>query len=696
MEPWTPQLLQLDARGEFNVSLNNSAAQMVPYLPNSVTKSIIESLQRQKVAQLRTMHLTIGVFSLVVALTIVLRIVMDARRAAGKTRSNLIHSIHPAETFPLVLACGSGLQQIIFVAAQSTNLNNPFSNNCRGLAMVTLPAIFLTGYITLVFGIELALRAFRTERFAPRGKWNATICVGVVTFLVILTWMPTVAWPMYNMCVGRLIWFAGRYELIIITVLGILVVSCMTLAALVSIQLLRTSNMDPSERIAASRMCYYLVLAALVYALVIPVEVQAIRRDFLNTHAVSRMAEVALFSYGILIGFFHLLLRANASRMVISPINDESSASAQGKKRPKIRFFGPSDLHMTISGPLALQGGHRTDSRQGLIDVGQEKDRFYDPEYLGAHEKPLSPDSMRSMGSVDPTKWPLPPDPLELPVQQVAQNVSDGHKRTKSSYSLFPTRAEDIPRLPATVYTPPNPKPGNQSRVSNLALRRQARRSSLGNTKSVTDVSEAFNFLTKPPPLFSSRHRREHSTDSSATVQIGLRFSVAPATLAAAKCTAMNRQVEGHQPVMRREESDDSVETLGLPIQVPSDASSMTAATSGNAEASPSPMGWPRPPKGATTAVRPVQQEMTQRGKTLPPTPRSRPTSPPTAQTSSLRNQVMSGLRMNPISPGSSRRNMSPTGTGRSPPVRSPTAMERIPLGPGGTMASSPPPNGWI
>jgi hypothetical protein len=121
------------------------------------------------------------------------------------------------------------------------------------------------GYITLVFGIETALRSMRYHRFEPRGKWNVTICIGIVSFLTILTWMPTVAWPMYNRCFGSLIWFPVRYELLALVILGILVAGFFILAATISIQLMRTINVDPNERIAASRMCYYLLMAAVVY-----------------------------------------------------------------------------------------------------------------------------------------------------------------------------------------------------------------------------------------------------------------------------------------------------------------------------------------------------------------------------------------------------------------------------------------------
>lgn len=111
----------------------------------------------------------------------------------------------------------------------------------------------------------MAIRALKAERFAPKGKWTTTICIGIIAFLVLLTWMPTVAWPMYNRCIASLIWFPMRYELLMLVLLVILVGMFLILAAIISIQLMRTSNVDPNQRIAASRMCYYLIMAALLY-----------------------------------------------------------------------------------------------------------------------------------------------------------------------------------------------------------------------------------------------------------------------------------------------------------------------------------------------------------------------------------------------------------------------------------------------
>ncbi|KAG9384724.1 hypothetical protein A1F94_004271 [Pyrenophora tritici-repentis] len=651
-------------------------------MQSNATRTLIASLQLQQVQTLRSTHLTLGAFSLALTLLTVHRIVSDARRAAAlqvlpKKKFNALHNVHPAETFPLALACGAVLQQVIFVSVQSTTLNSVFSRSCRGLSMITFPAIFLVGYITLVFGIEVVVRAFKRERFAPRGKWNTTICIAVVSFMLLLTWMPTVAWPMSNTCFGSLIWFPMRYDFLMMIILAVMVFCLLAVAALISIQLMRTPGLDPNERISASRMTYFLLVAALIYALVLPVEIQSLQRDFMQALAASRIAEISLFSSGMVITFFHLFLRTNATRMVIRPIDEINSTPNQ--KRPKLRFFGPSDLEMQISAPMDLQTTRRLDSRQGLIDVGPEKNRTdFDPEYF---ERP---------------------------------------KRELLSLS-FPTRAEEVPRLPPTVY---DPKAAQETTsVSKLAMRRFTRR---GSVTSVTNVSDAFDFLTKPKLPFASGHSRMQSTDSSATVQIGLRFSIAPATLGTGKYNGNERP----QPP-KRGNTDDSDTSLELPIQGPPAETSSLETLSPGTYVPPSPVTRPRANSPNRTPAFPLvpvvnssEYLKAQREKVLPAPPPSAEAPVPAPQAVTPTQAAMpspamlspaipkpaciSGLRMNPVSPvtavaspktasqpatpSSSTNSLARSNSGGHA-APSPTA--RIPLG-AGTMSRSPPPNGWI
>lgn len=127
-------------------------------------------------------------------------------------------------------------------------------------------AIFLVGYTTLVFGFEMAWRAVKTEKFSPRGKWNTPICLAALFLLVILTFIPTVASPSFDRVFGALIFFsATKYNFMSIVILSIMVGLFVLLAAIIGIQLIRLSDVDPNERISASRMTYFLVVAAIIY-----------------------------------------------------------------------------------------------------------------------------------------------------------------------------------------------------------------------------------------------------------------------------------------------------------------------------------------------------------------------------------------------------------------------------------------------
>jgi hypothetical protein len=125
-------------------------------------------------------------------------------------------------------------------------------------------AIFIIGYITFVFGIEMAIRGLFYD-FKPRGRWNTPICLAIIAFLHLMTWMPTIIWPTYPRCFGSLALFPMRYEVMTLVIVSVLIFTFLLLAALISTRLMRTSIVDANERIAASRMCYYLLSAAFLY-----------------------------------------------------------------------------------------------------------------------------------------------------------------------------------------------------------------------------------------------------------------------------------------------------------------------------------------------------------------------------------------------------------------------------------------------
>jgi len=83
MDSWHTHFQPLVERSHFNLTLNASAVRDVPWTARNTTRKLIASLQLQQVQTLRTMHLTIGAFSLALTLLTVYRIVSDARRAAA-------------------------------------------------------------------------------------------------------------------------------------------------------------------------------------------------------------------------------------------------------------------------------------------------------------------------------------------------------------------------------------------------------------------------------------------------------------------------------------------------------------------------------------------------------------------------------------------------------------------------------------
>lgn len=125
--------------------------------------------------------------------------------------------------------------------------------------------MFLPGYVNLVFGAETAIRSLGAKRFSPRGKWTTKICLMVVALMLLLTWIPTIIWQTPNHCFGSLVWYPIRYKFVAIIILCVMLFFFLALAAVISIQLMRSDSIDPKERIAASRMCYYLVVAAIIY-----------------------------------------------------------------------------------------------------------------------------------------------------------------------------------------------------------------------------------------------------------------------------------------------------------------------------------------------------------------------------------------------------------------------------------------------
>jgi hypothetical protein len=216
----------------------------------------------------------------------------------------------------------------------------------------------------------------------------------------------------------------------------------------------------------------------------------------------SLVASVVANVSGLMTGGLHLFLRSN-TLSTIGP-KDKWEESDRQKLKRDIRVWGPgsggsssnysSRTVQPVSAPRPLQ---RTNSEETLIHEKEEEAMIESPTSL-TYEKtnPLRSNAVYAMATP-----PRAPEPARITTSQTPR----AHAQT-SSYSLFPDKSsaastKSVTLLPATTYSP------GGSTIASLAK-----------------APDAFDAL-KPPPSFQGRHRRDSSMVSSATVQIGLRFS---------------------------------------------------------------------------------------------------------------------------------------------------------------------------
>ncbi|KAF2397083.1 hypothetical protein EJ06DRAFT_160116 [Trichodelitschia bisporula] len=529
-------------RGALNYGQDMSKMSDMEMSQMNTTTAIIGKLVLAQVQQLRVMHIAIGCVSMVVALWIIFRIWYDNWRASKlqvklrPRRFEFLYELHPAESFPLLLGFGIVLQQFFFIWIQAAALKTVFVPKCPNTAQVVFPQIFSIGYLHLIFGLEMTIRALRRVPFKPRRKHASFVCTGIAFILLILTWIPVKLRPPLEKCFGDMIWRAVKHSVFGIGITSMLIIMSLLMAGIIALQLRRTVRVDPNERIAGTRMVYYLLLNAVIYIFILPFWSQAVAQSFDKDLTSSRIAEFAIFFSGTAIAFAHLFLRANATRTAIKP----GSMPWHAKRR--FRLWGRNDLElMTISSPLHLvDSGFRPDEKVSDVYAQYQADQAQAPRFPSS----IYPSSIYHKtrnNSTDSTKtrWPLPPAPLTI---STGPGSSNGHTRNKSStYSLFPTPTLTTPiestpttdiRLPLATYAPSTPPKTTPTRTaSTKSLPKLLIPGSRPQAPvSITDIGEASLPLPAAPWARNPRlgHRRGSSADSSATVQIGIRLSAAP------------------------------------------------------------------------------------------------------------------------------------------------------------------------
>ncbi|KAL8778205.1 MAG: hypothetical protein Q9213_007513 [Squamulea squamosa] len=406
--------------------------------------------------------LILGVINVAAACLVLSTIIYDARVLANHRslsikpyarsflgRARRVSHIHPAEVLPLVISIAIAAQGTVYIIVQSMGLHTLVAT-CKTVAQVVWPALWIVPYTILAFGVETTVRSLQGKRFP----------------------CPT----SLGVCPTTLVWWTINYTDIGLAAGSGLLFCDVVCAIIITLQLMRTVDIDRNQRIAASRAVYYLIVSASLTTLMVPFFAQRVLG--MDALRAAWVAEVSLNLYGLVALVLHMSLRSNADRMAIQPLE----ATRPAKKR--LRLFGPSNLeitmHMTSPVLLGKEEGRYADDDHGLM-TGLRTDSSPTASELERQDS-SNADFMNQI--VAEYLSPVRPPP------QVS--LSPCTPRKGSNYSIFPT------------------------------FRSAMLRTSMSTTFSEDEDAQS---LQLPKPLAPFNHKREISEQTSATVQIGYRLS---------------------------------------------------------------------------------------------------------------------------------------------------------------------------
>ncbi|KAF6836278.1 hypothetical protein CPLU01_03776 [Colletotrichum plurivorum] len=473
---------------------------------NNSTSALINQFRFQAAKSIRTSTIILAVFNVIAAFATAIGILWDSYGSAKRNnpkfgfRTHGFSFVGPAESFPLVLSVGIVVQGIVFAVAQSTGLDHLLTLGCTITSQMMLPAVFIVPYIQLVFALEVAIRSLRRNPLPPRGKWNVTICLAIVGTFLLITYLVTLFVRPPNFCFASLFWFVQRWKegcFVLLTLISVMLLGSMTV---IFWRLHNNARIENAERVAASRMVYFLAIAFISTTLFIPffynLSFTEQRGATGQALTLSMIASVVANVSGLMTGGLHLFLRSNT----LSTIGPRDKwESERIKLKAGIRVWAPNgddDYGNHMMNPVGrARSRQRMGSTDSLVPEKEEEARIESPSGSPTYANPLRSNAVYPKPAPSPVRVP---EPAQVSTYQTPK----AHAR-KRSYSLFPSdnnvSTKSITLLPATTYSPAS--------------------------KMVDDDDI---FLLRPPPSIHPqgfRHRRDSSLASSATVQIGLRLS---------------------------------------------------------------------------------------------------------------------------------------------------------------------------
>lgn len=128
---------------------------------------------------------------------------------------------------------------------------------------LTMTAIFIVPFIQFIFGVETSIRAFRRRAFDSYGKWTTSVCVGLVVASLAATYGVTRVVTPPNFCFASLFWFVQKWRVACFSLFTAIAGSLFIGSAVTFARLFKSTTGGAIERIAASRMVYYMCIGAI-------------------------------------------------------------------------------------------------------------------------------------------------------------------------------------------------------------------------------------------------------------------------------------------------------------------------------------------------------------------------------------------------------------------------------------------------
>ncbi|KAI0011152.1 hypothetical protein F4779DRAFT_626676 [Xylariaceae sp. FL0662B] len=564
---------------------NSTDLSQAAYSGNS-TFGVINEFKFLAARSIRTSTIILASFNTISAFATAAGILYDSYTTAKRSRAgsgekvNIFTCVRGPETYPFFVSLAITIQGIVFAVSQAQGLDGLFEAGCSLVSGFMWPAIFIVPYIQLVFGLEVAFRALRKRPLPPRGKWNIAICLAVVKIMLLGTGLVAFFVRAPNLCFASLFWFVARWAeggfILLLAVTIILMIS----GIIVFLKLTRYSLIETSERVSASRMVYYIAIAVVSNALIVPFFLYLTFSNPVDSDGnlgltLSMISTVVANVTGLMTGGLHLFLRSNTIT-TIGPKNKIAEYERQ-KLKHHIRVRTPTDMdfngHMLepVPGPQSLR---KAESQESLVSLDKGDNIELGDTVLSRNSRsssPEGPDPLRSNAVLNTAELPRSPE-----FAQVASSTPSAFPSRKPSvsYTLFPNNNQgntnSVTLLPSTTYTP------------------------YQNTNPFATAAEFNDFkdtLKPPPPIRTTGnlHKRNSSLASSATVQIGLRLSNVndirpPASKAdpeASKAFALNDPFQGDSTAVYRPSplaTVDTIDSTSWPLRPQDPASTRDAS----------------------------------------------------------------------------------------------------------------------